>query len=304
MNNSPVKVLLIEDNAIETRVMEAVLEKAGQSTVGLVSSYQLFCTDCLEGGLKRLAEGGIDIVLLDLSLPDAHGLETLMRVREQEADVPVVVLTGMNDESLAVAAMQAGAQDYLVKGQHDSQLITRTIRYSIERHRLLRTLSLVDELTELYNRRGFLMLSEQHLKVAQRTGKDCLLVYLDLDGLKQINDTLGHHQGSQAIIDAANILRQTFRDSDIMARLGGDEFTVLVINMSDEQSDGDNFTARLNKNLEDHNALANRPYKLALSLGLAHYDCAKPRTLESLMNEADQAMYEQKRQRKKEFSNA
>ncbi len=130
------------------------------------------------------------------------------------------------------------------------------------------------------------------------------LVYLDLDGLKQINDTLGHHQGSQAIIDAANILRQTFRDSDIIARLGGDEFTVVAINTPDEQSNGDNVAARLKRNLEDHNALANRPYNLALSLGLAHYEWAKPRTLESLMNEADQAMYEQKRQRQQEFSQA
>jgi PleD family two-component response regulator len=148
----------------------------------------------LHQGLSRLTEGGIDIVLLDLALPDAHGLETLVQLREQEADVPVVVLTGMNDEALAIASLQAGAQDYLRKGQTDSELITRSIRYSIERHRLLRSASLFDELTGLYNRRGFRTLSEQQLKVAQRAAIDCLLIYIDLDNLKAINDTLGHHQ--------------------------------------------------------------------------------------------------------------
>jgi len=235
-------------------------------------------------------------VLLDLSLPDAHGLETLVQLREQEADVPIVVLTGMNDDALAVASVQAGAQDYLRKGQTDSQLITRAIRYSIERHRLLRSLSLIDELTGLYNRRGFRTLSEQQLKVAQRAEKDCLLVYIDLDNLKSINDTLGHHQGSQAITDAAVILRQSFRDSDILARLGGDEFVVLVVNADDEH--GDILMSRLRQNLAAHNSCDSRLYQLALSYGIARYDSKQPITLDALIQEADEAMYRQKRQNK------
>lgn len=293
MSSPSINVLLIEDNPVQARVLRAVLEKSGKSVLMDAPAYNLVCATTLNQGLSRLNEGSVDIVLLDLSLPDSHGLETLVQLREQEADVPIVVLTGINDESLAVAAVKAGAQDYLMKGQTDSQLITRSIRYSIERHRLLRSLSLVDELTGLYNRRGFRTLSEQQLKVAHRAEKDCLLFYIDLDGLKSINDTFGHGQGSQAIIDAAGVFRQSFRDSDIIARLGGDEFVALVVNT--DVGHGNSIKSRLQQNLDAHNSGAARPYRLALSLGIARYNHQQPLTLDALIHKADEAMYRQKR---------
>lgn len=293
MPSPSINVLLIEDNPIEARVLRAVLEKCGKSALLDAPVYNLVCATTLDQGMSRLNEGGVDIVLLDLSLPDSHGLQTLVQLREQETDVPIVVLTGMKDETLAVAAVQAGAQDYLMKGQTDSQLITRSIRYSIERHRLLRSLSLVDELTGLYNRRGFRTLSEQQLKVANRAEKDCLLFYIDLDGLKSINDTFGHGQGSQAIIDAAGVFRQSFRDSDILARFGGDEFVALVVN-ADAEHDYI-IKSRLQQNLDAHNSGDARPYRLALSFGVARYNHQQPLTLDALIQEADEAMYGQKR---------
>lgn len=300
MTVSFARVLLIEDNVVETRVMQAVLAKAGTPVGGGATQYDLTCAGSLADGLSRLTGGGFDVVLLDLSLPDTHGLETLLRLREQEPDIPVVILTGLDDEAVAVSAMQAGAQDYLVKGQMDGQLITRAIRYSIERHRLLRALSLTDELTGLYNRRGFLTLAEQHLKTAERTNKDCLLLYADLDGLKAINDTYGHSEGSNAILEAADALRETFRAADIIARLGGDEFTVLVSNVTDNTSEV--VAARLQKKIDARNALSTRPYALSISLGFARYGWATPVALETLMEQADQMMYQHKRARKRQVA--
>lgn len=293
-----INILLIEDNPVEAAMLRAIISKAGQQTAA-VYNYDVTWANSLEKGLEHLANALFDVILLDLSLPDSEGLETLERLLAQEQNVPVVVLTGISDEALAETAMQTGAQDYLVKGKADSQLLTRAIRYSIERHRLMRNLILVDELTGLYNRRGFLALTEQQLKVARRTNSNCLLAYIDLDGLKQINDTLGHEAGSQAIADTAQILRQTFRESDIIGRLGGDEFTVLLTDTDKNQ--GSAVVCRLQIALDQNNERADRPFKLYLSVGIASFDWQQPVSLDELMRQADQAMYEQKRRRKQKL---
>lgn len=294
--SAAVRILLIEDNVVQVHLLRHMLEanKAGQSS-GLAQKFNVTSAGTVAEGIAKLSEGDTDLILLDLSLPDAHGLETLELVREQERDVPVVILTGMNDEELAVTAMQAGAQDYLVKDQINTQLLTRTIRYSIERHRLLRSLSLYDDLTGLYNRRGFITLAEQHLKLARRKGEHCILIYADLDGLKQINDAHGHHEGSAAIRYAAEILRDTFRQADIAARLGGDEFTVMLTDAP--PMDTARLRARLQSNIDKFNRTGAQTFRLSLSVGIASFDPSSQVTLEELMNEADRLMYEQKRAR-------
>lgn len=284
--------MLIEDNSVQRIMMQAMLAKAGASQPFLQDS-ELVCADRLSAGLAQLDAGGIDVVLLDLSLPDADGLTTLVKVREQEPDVPIVVLTGHDDEQLAVEAMKSGTQDFLVKGQIDNQILVRAIRYAIERHRLLRSLSLTDDLTGLYNRRGFIMLAEQHIKLAQRTASNFLLFYADMDGLKQINDTLGHKEGSAALVRIAELLKCTFRESDIMARIGGDEFTILATNTVDNS--GEKIIARLQENLDAYNTRGSATYRLSISVGIARYDCKSKASLEDVMARADQAMYEHKR---------
>lgn len=302
MNTQKIKLLLIEDNPVEATLLRAVIAKAGQQATVAKCIYEVKWANSLGKGLEHLAEGRFDVILLDLSLPDSEGLETLERLLAQEQNVPVVVLTGMNDDAIAEAAMQTGAQDYLVKGKSDSQLLTRAIRYSIERHRLMRSLTLVDELTGLYNRRGFLSLAEQHLKVALRTSSGCLLVYMDLDGLKQINDTLGHEFGSQAIADTGHILQRTFRESDISARLGGDEFTALL--HCTDKDHGGVIISRLERALDEYNNCTARPFELRLSAGLAYFDWQQPISLDELMQQADRAMYQQKRKRQQNHSPA
>jgi diguanylate cyclase (GGDEF)-like protein len=170
-----------------------------------------------------------------------------------------------------------------------------TKRTRIERE--LRNLTLIDELTGLYNRRGFLTLAAQQVKLAHRMGVGLSLVYADLDGLKWINDTFGHAEGSRVLCQTAGILRETFRDSDIMARLGGDEFTILVMATSDHTPEI--IAIRLQEKLADYNALKSHPYELSLSVGIASLDPKSPIPIEELIAKADEKMYENKRSQQK-----
>jgi diguanylate cyclase (GGDEF)-like protein/PAS domain S-box-containing protein len=151
--------------------------------------------------------------------------------------------------------------------------------------------SLRDDLTGLYNRRGFFTLAEHQFKLSKRSHRGMVLFFADLDALKAINDRLGHLEGDQALIDTANILSHTFRETDILARLGGDEFVVLIT----EPSDAKVILGRLCQNLERHNAKAARPYQISLSIGMAHYNPLFPSSIEDLVRQADSSMYENKR---------
>jgi diguanylate cyclase (GGDEF)-like protein/PAS domain S-box-containing protein len=162
----------------------------------------------------------------------------------------------------------------------------------------LRALSLRDELTGLYNRRGFLTLAEQQLKVADRVKKGMLLIFADLDGMKQINDTLGHPEGDRALNDVGYILKKTFRESDIIARFGGDEFVVL--SLETPESSADVLTDRLTEHMAYHNKYENRPYRLSVSTGIARYDPENPLSLHDLLIRADRMMYENKKDKKRE----
>jgi diguanylate cyclase (GGDEF)-like protein/PAS domain S-box-containing protein len=160
----------------------------------------------------------------------------------------------------------------------------------------LQSLSLVDELTGLYNRRGFLAVTEQHLATIRRNEKVPVLLYADLDGLKQINDSMGHHEGDRALITAAELFQETFRNSDILARLGGDEFVVLAAIEPDEEAES--ITARLQATFAANNKRRNRLYDLSISIGLAHFDDESSHSIEELMARADQAMYKDKRHKR------
>jgi diguanylate cyclase (GGDEF)-like protein/PAS domain S-box-containing protein len=156
----------------------------------------------------------------------------------------------------------------------------------------LRNISLVDDLTGLYNRRGFLNLAEQQLKIASRMKQNMLLLYSDLDDLKQINDRLGHPTGDMALKEVAAIFRETFREADILARLGGDEFVVLALESTEVSANA--LATRLQKTLEAHNQQPGRSYQLSLSLGIAWYDPGSQLSVADLITQADQLMYQHK----------
>jgi diguanylate cyclase (GGDEF)-like protein/PAS domain S-box-containing protein len=160
----------------------------------------------------------------------------------------------------------------------------------------LQSLSLVDELTGLYNRRGFLAVTEQYLESFQRSDNGLVVLYADLDGLKGINDSLGHLEGDRALVRTAEVLKEAFRTSDIIARLGGDEFVLLASVGADESAES--LTDRLQQKIALANAQRNRPYDLSISIGVAHYDPDEACTIEELMGRADRVMYEEKRKKR------
>ena len=157
----------------------------------------------------------------------------------------------------------------------------------------LQKMSNLDDLTGLYNRRGFLTLTQQQLKVAERAQKEMILFFADVDNMKWINDTLGHIEGDQALMDIAVILKETFRDSDIISRMGGDEFAVLALDTAEVNPE--TLTSRLQNCLEVFNRKRERPFLLSLSMGMAHYYPDHPLSIDQLIAEADRMMYEQKR---------
>jgi diguanylate cyclase (GGDEF)-like protein/PAS domain S-box-containing protein len=157
----------------------------------------------------------------------------------------------------------------------------------------MREMSLRDLLTDLYNRRGFITLAEQQLKAANRAQRPLQLTFIDCDRLKWINDTLGHKEGDKALIDTAHIIRQTFRESDIIARLGGDEFAILSIDAADMNQE--DFSRRLQQHIDACNAKESRQYKLSLSWGTAIYNPESPISLDQLISAADELMYAQKK---------
>jgi len=171
------------------------------------------------------------------------------------------------------------------------------------RHQWLENLSMNDELTGLRNRRGLMLLAEQQMRVSERTRQPFDVVFIDLDGMKKINDTFGHQEGDNALKDTADLLRSTFRDSDIICRYGGDEFAAIVIDDSPKAAgpDGDihHPSERLLAAVDEFNHTSDRPFKLSLSTGVSHYAPANPIQLKDLLITADKGMYLAKRAARK-----
>lgn len=160
----------------------------------------------------------------------------------------------------------------------------------------LYALSTRDELTGLYNRRGFFTLVEQQLKMAARGKNDIHIFYADMDNLKEINDTHGHQEGDLALVEIAAILKETFRESDIIARVGGDEFVAVPVGTTGETVSL--ITDRINRNIELHNAEKARPYRLSLSFGIVDYRPEAPVSIDELLARGDNLMYEQKNRKR------
>jgi diguanylate cyclase (GGDEF)-like protein len=181
------------------------------------------------------------------------------------------------------------------QSQPISGLLMRAVACAVKQYMLraeLSNLAFTDELTGLYNRRGFLPLTERQTKLGRRSGREMLLFFIDVDGLKRINDSFGHSEGDLALIRTAEVLGRTFRDSDVLARLGGDEFAALAIEASGHSEA--TITTRLRGNLETVSINESR-YLLSLSLGVVRFDPRTTRSIAQLMLQADRAMYEAKR---------
>jgi len=291
--SKPVDVLLVEDNPGDVRLFRENLTEAG------AAQYNLTCAPHLAGALRRLDDECYDVVVLDLTLPDSRGISTLNSVRTHAPQVPVILLTTINNEALALTAIQNGAQDYLIKGQVDGSMLSRSIRYAIERHQAgerENRMAYFDALTSLPNRRLFNDRLHQALSLAHRYEEKLALLFIDLDGFKPVNDSLGHDTGDLLLQAVARRLEGCLRKSDTVARIGGDEFTCILPHI--ERAGDVNVVARkiiiaLNSPFD----LGGHKIQISGSIGASLFpdDSADG---EELIRNADTAMYHAKKQGK------
>lgn len=285
MRKGAVKVLLVEDNPGDAQMVREMLE---QSDNGFETTHVERLTDALH----RLANEKYDVLLVDLTLPDAHGICTVNHLQAARPELPIVVLADENDENLALQAVQAGAQDYLVKGQGNAYLLSRALWYAIERKERqakLVFLAQYDQLTELPNRMLFRDRLEGALTRAERSNSAVALMFIDLDRFKFVNDTLGHDHGDQLLKASAARIKSAVRAQDTVARLGGDEFTVILEGISrpeDAAPVAEKVLAQMNMpfKLGQHEVL------VTSSIGIAIYP-TNARDVEELIRAADNAMY-------------
>jgi len=284
-------VLVVSEQEDAARRVRALLEAAAPGEFGVAPSTP-------QASLDRLAKGGVDVVLLVTSLSARRGFTAFAAMRALAPALPFLFLSNAADERHGLEAVRAGAQDFLVEADVDGEDLSRALRHAIERnrhHAALLDLALVDELTGLYNRRGFLTLATRDLRLARRGDETLLVAFADLDDLKGLNDSAGHAVGDRALRDTAALLRQAFRDSDLVARIGGDEYAVLVRHAG-PQSAGV-LAERLKRHVREFNRRAARPYRLAISLGFAGHKAGTLTSVAGLLDRADQALYRDKRQK-------
>lgn len=287
MPSEQMQILLVEGDPVDARRLAQMLRTGGNA------KFRLRCAHKLCQAKRHLQSGRTDVVLAALSLPDAQGLDVLIQAQQTAPGVPFIALSGTADDSLAAQALQLGAQDFLVKSEISPGQLTRALSFAIARQEAqlhLRSLSLLDELTGLHNRRGFVSLAEQRLKLSVRQRTRSSLIFIDVDNLKYINDNFGHREGDYALQQIAGLLRECFRESDIIGRLGGDEFCALI---SQAGETDDPVRKRLLQLIAKSNENSSRFYALSVSLGIV--DIAGPHELEQQINRADALMYEHKR---------
>ena len=253
----------------------------------------LFCNKRLATMLNAPLETAMGASLFHFVVPvDKDKVETLLnqaRIDACASDISFLWEDG------TTRPVQLSLSPMLIHGTPRIGIVATDLTERNKAQEELRSLSLVDDLTGLLNRRGFLTVAQQTLTLAPRLEGPLLLMFADLDGMKGINDTLGHREGDRALVDTAKILRKTHRDSDIIARLGGDEFTVLA--MGNSRRDTTVLAARLQDQVDAHNAMGHRPYRLSISVGIVPYDAESRQPLDELIALADTAMYENKRRK-------
>jgi diguanylate cyclase (GGDEF)-like protein len=282
-------VLLVEDNPVDVRVLRECFSE-------LADVFFLIHDVVSIGSATQLVpEKHFDVILLDLTLPDSFGLDTVRRMHSLAPDIPIIVLTGIADDTLALAAMRHGAQDYLLKGQLDINLLSRAIRYTIERKRAeaeIKKLAYYDILTGLPNRVLFGDRLKQAIFLAERDKRGLALLYLDLDRFKHVNDTLGHAYGDRLLKICADRIQGCLRGSDTVARIGGDEFVVILPLLSGTE-DVPKVAYKILETLRKPVQFENHTIYTSASIGIALYP-KNGATVDELLKNADISMYHAK----------
>jgi diguanylate cyclase (GGDEF)-like protein len=281
-----INVLLVEDNPVDAQLTQDLLAEWS------LDRFHMTHAPVLAEGLARLSRDRFDVVLLDLSLPDTHGLSTVTQVLATSPGVPVVVLSGHDDHPLALQALQHGAQDYLVKGKGGADFLARSILYAIERKRAqerLTYLAQYDQLTGMINRTLFRDRLVHAMARSKRKDQPLAIMLLDLDRFKAVNDGLGHDVGDQLLKVVAARLTECVREVDTIARMGGDEFTAILEGISGEAD----VTVVANRIVEAISApfdIGPHRISIGVSIGITLYPL-DDQDIDELLRHADKAMY-------------
>ncbi len=283
-------VLLVEDDHLDAEMVELTLSRDTRNR------YRLTHVQTLHEALDRLETERFDIVLVDLSLPDATGDEAVNRITQTYSTMPVLVLSGNSDPEFATRVIRAGAQDFIVKGADSAASLARAMAYAVERKATesnLKRLASYDPLTNLANRQEFCTQLKKACARADRHGTMVALMVFDLDHFKMINDVHGHHAGDDLLCHVAKKLQTGIRVGDTAARLGGDEFAVILEDIPHERSVL-RWSQQVLSSLSQPITIGETSHPISASLGGALYP-NNGRTVDELMRSADMAMYDVKR---------
>lgn len=233
------RILLVDDDVEFAKVTRFRLTHTDKPR------FEVHTTSSTQSAIELLNNQTFDLILLDLMLPDANGLEAITRIFATSKQIPIVVMTGLDSDELAVNAIRKGAEDFIVKGEMQPKMLVRIIQQAIDRHHIKKKLRVVtgklrqvnsqlekyavlDPLTDVYNRRGLQQILTREIHSAERKGSSLLAIVMDIDNFKQVNDTLGHPCGDMVIKEVAKKVKESIRISDYVGRIGGDEFILLL----------------------------------------------------------------------------
>jgi len=281
-------VLLVQPEGDESRHMAGLLREALGPGAPIVAARSL------DAARRRVREGGLTVAVLDLAIPGVESLDGLRELQHADARLPIVVLADQSDQRLALRAVKAGAQDFLVRSKVEPRSLLQSVQYAVERKRSesrLAFLALHDPLTGLANRVHFREQLGHALERCERTRSRVGVLFLDLDHFKEVNDSLGHDAGDLLLKEVADRLKSCVRSFEMVARHGGDEFVVLLENLSGAD-DATAVARRILASLARPIGLgpAERPVRTSIGVALS-----EPKdTIDSLTEKADRAMYRAK----------
>jgi diguanylate cyclase (GGDEF)-like protein len=289
------------DDAADSTIMALLVEDSDtsadlvQMALGRLRGFECFRVTCLADAIESVHNARFDTIITDLSLPDASGVDAVVKLRKAAPDAALLVCSGSEDDSLALRVIELGAQDFLVKGSYDVHSMGRAVRFARVRRQgeqRLARLAFTDALTGLWNRAVFSERLDEALAQSKRHASRLGVIYVDLDGFKEVNDTHGHDAGDQLLLQMARRLRDVVREYDTVARLGGDEFAVLVTHLGAGalMATADRIAAAVALPVTHNGAL----FQVTASIGFAEYpEHATDAVM--LLKLADDAMYRSKR---------
>ena len=292
-NIKNIKVLLIEDNKDDIQAITSFLEQSKRLNA------EIKTVDSMKKANTVMFYDKMDIILIDINVQGMKFEEVVESIDKNNLSIPHIVITDERDEDLGIEAVKKGAQDYLVRSELSERILRRALIYSLERHEILESLyrtTIVDELTGLYNRRGLYTLGNQQIELAKRHSDDIFIFFLDLDGMKTINDTLGHDFGDKALVDTSKIMHKSFRATDILSRVGGDEFVVVAVKAQFEFIPI--IIQRIKDFVKDQNS-SEEKFEISISIGVSRVDLDAESPLDEAIRDADKKMYDSKMKNKK-----